>query len=99
MTGMEAGLPLIARAVLALGAVLALLLVGRWLLARHGLPSAAGTPAADGLRLVASLSLDSRHRVVVVRRGEAELILAVGPTGVARLARPHLPAAPTPSVP
>jgi flagellar biogenesis protein FliO len=99
MTGLEGELPPLARAVFALGVVLALLLAGRWLLARHGLPSAAGTPAADGLRLEASLTLDSRHRVVVVRRGEAELILAVGPTGVARLDRPRTPDAPAPSAP
>ena len=39
----------------------------------------------DGLRVAETLALDGRHRLVVVRRGEAELLLAIGPHGVSRI--------------
>jgi hypothetical protein len=34
---------------------------------------------------VASLALDTRNRIVVVRRGPAEFVLAVGPQGAVPL--------------
>jgi flagellar biogenesis protein FliO len=79
-------LPLLARSVLALAAVLALMGAARWLLLRRGVGVAmAGGRADAGLVVAASLALDARNRLVVVRHGDAEFVLAVGPQGVSRL--------------
>jgi flagellar biogenesis protein FliO len=82
---MDGELSALARTFLALGAVLVLLLMARRLVARHGLMGAETMTGTSPMRLVASLTLDARNRLVVVRHGEAELILAVGPGGVVRL--------------
>jgi flagellar biogenesis protein FliO len=86
MTALGGEIPALARAVLALAAVLGLLLGTRWLLARRGLPGAATT--GTGPRVVAALNLDARNRIVVLQHGERELLLAVGPGGIARLDGP-----------
>jgi flagellar biogenesis protein FliO len=81
MTGMASELPALVRTLLALTAVIALVVAARWLLARP-----VGTRAeGDPLVLAGSLALDARTRLVVVRRGTTELVLAVGPHGVSRL--------------
>ncbi len=85
MSLVDGSLPALARAVLALAAVLLLLLAARWTMARQGFALSPAVPAADALRVVASLSLDARNRIVVVRYGPTELMLAVGPAGIARL--------------
>ena len=95
MTAVDAELPTVARALLALTAVLLLLAAARWAMVRHGLTGAAAAPAAGGLALVASLNLDPRHRLVIVRHGGAELLLAVGPGGVARIDGPPRAEAPS----
>ena len=43
-----------------------------------------------GLTVVGTLPLDARNRLVVIRRGEAELVLAIGPQGISRLDFPEV---------
>ena len=91
---MESELPALVRALLALTAVIALVVTARWLVARP-----VGTRAeGDPLVLAGSLALDARTRLVVVRRGATELVLAVGPHGVSRLDR-AIAQGPQPSLP
>ena len=96
MTPADGELPLAGRALLALTAVLVLVWAVRWAMLRHGLTPAAATPAVGGLALVASLSLDPRHRLVIVRYRAGELLLALGPAGVTRLDGPPGPDASSP---
>ena len=76
MTGVTAELPALVRTFLALAAVITLVVAARWLLARA---------EGDPLVLAGSLARDARTRLVVVRRGATEFVLAVGPHGVSRL--------------
>jgi flagellar biogenesis protein FliO len=81
VTGVAAELPALVRTFLALAAVITLVVAARWLLARP-----VGTRAeGDPLVLAGSLALDARTRLVVVRWGATEFVLAVGPHGVSRL--------------
>jgi flagellar biogenesis protein FliO len=80
--------------VLALVSVLMLLATARWILLRKGLGNMGNTRGADGLVLAATLPLDPRTRLVVVRRGAAELVLAVGAHGVSALEFPGGPQLP-----
>lgn len=88
MSAVSVDLPLFARAALALTAVVALLIGARWVLARQGLGSMAPTRRGSGFHIAETLPLDTRNRLVVIRRGEAELVLAIGPQGVSRLDLP-----------
>ena len=81
MTALTPELPALARSLLALAVVIALVAAARWLL-----PRSAGTTAAGGpIQIAASLVLDARTRLVIVRRGTMELALAVGPHGVTQV--------------
>ncbi|MFO1048925.1 MAG: flagellar biosynthetic protein FliO [Geminicoccaceae bacterium] len=84
MTALMPELPALARSLLALAAVVTLVAVARWLL-----PRPAGTTAAgEQIEISASLALDPRTRLVIVRRGATELALTVGPQGVVQLDLP-----------
>jgi flagellar biogenesis protein FliO len=76
----EAGV--LGRAVSALAGVLALLGASLWLLRHHA--GAAWQRAKPGGRLAvtASLALDARVRLVLIRRDSVEHLLAIGPSGV-----------------
>jgi flagellar biogenesis protein FliO len=87
------------RSLAALAAVLALLLAARWLLARQGLAAITPLRRADGLHVTETLSLDARNRLVVARRGEAELLLAVGPQGIQLLDVREAPSSATARIP
>ena len=63
---------------------MALLLGGRWILARQGMGSQLLARRNLGLTVAETL-LDARNRLVVIRRGEAELVLAIGPKGISKL--------------
>lgn len=84
MTALAPEVPALARSLLALAAVIALVAAARWLMPRAGTARCSGEP----LVLAASLALDARSRIVIVRRGAAELVLAIGPNGVTRLELP-----------
>lgn len=81
MTALALELPSLARSLLALAAVIVLVLAARRLMPRAGVGRLEGEP----LTLVASLALDTRNRIVVVRRGPAEFVLALGPHGTVPL--------------
>lgn len=83
-------MPGLAGTLFALFAVIALILALAWILKR--LPGA-GLRQASGLRVVASLALGTRERVVVVEVGGQQLLLGVSPAGVHPL---HTLAAPLP---
>ena len=85
MSAAAADLPLFARALLALVLVLALLLAARWALARQASPAWLPMRRRDWPVYRRTLALDARTRLVVMRRGQAEVLLAVGPHGVSRL--------------
>lgn len=74
-------LPALVRSLLALAAVITLVAIARWLLPRPAGATAAGEP----IEIAASLALDARTRLVIVRRGATELALAVGPQGVTQV--------------
>lgn len=71
-------------AVLALLAVLALIVALGWLLKR--LPGTGFRPA-EGLRMVASLNVGAKERVVVVEVNGEQLLLGVTSTGISHLHR------------
>ncbi|MBN6150075.1 flagellar biosynthetic protein FliO [Xanthomonas sp. AmX2] len=87
-----------------IGAFFALLLVLglivglAWLLKR--MPGSGFRPA-DGLRVVASLSVGAKERVVVVDVNGEQLLLGVSPGGISALHRlpEPLPQAPSPTLP
>ncbi|MFC6842141.1 flagellar biosynthetic protein FliO [Xanthomonas theicola] len=85
-------------AVLALLLVLGLILGMAWVLKR--LPGGGFRPA-DGLRVVASLAVGAKERVVVVEVNGEQLLLGVSPGGVRTLHRlpEPLPLAPAPALP
>jgi flagellar biogenesis protein FliO len=84
MTALAPELPALARSVIALAVVIALVAA-----ARRYLPRSAAVGSSDEpLTLAASLSLDARTQLVIVRRGPAEFLLAVGAHGVTRLDGP-----------
>lgn len=78
MTALAPELSALGRSLLALAAVIALVLAARRLMPRPCAARVEGEP----LTLAASLTLDTRNRVVVVRRGSVEFVLAVGAHGV-----------------
>jgi flagellar protein FliO/FliZ len=85
-------------AVLALLLVLGLILGMAWVLKR--LPGSGFRPA-DGLRVVASLAVGAKERVVVVEVNGEQLLLGVSAGGVRTLHHlpEPLPKAPAPSLP
>jgi flagellar protein FliO/FliZ len=77
--------------------VLALIPVAVWLLKRIGPAAATG---AAGMRIVATLPLGPRERVIIVEAGERWWLLGVSAAGIQRigtLPRGDLPAAATPA--
>ncbi|MCC4595520.1 flagellar biosynthetic protein FliO [Xanthomonas campestris pv. phormiicola] len=90
--------PSLLGAVFALLLVLGLILGMAWVLKR--LPGSGFRPA-DGLRVVASLAVGAKERVVVVEVNGEQLLLGVSPGGVRTLHRlpEPLPQAPAPSLP
>lgn len=90
--------PSLIGAVFALLLVLGLILGMAWVLKR--LPGSGFRPA-DGLRVVASLAVGAKERVVVVEVNGEQLLLGVSPGGVRSLHRlpEPLPQAPAPSLP
>lgn len=88
MTGLVGDGGLLIRAALALAAVLALLVAARWVMARPELAPAGAAHGRGRLHLVGSVAVDARTRILVLRHGAIELLLAVGPGGVVRLDRP-----------
>lgn len=89
MIDVAADLPLLARSLLALAAVMALLFGVRWTLARQGMGGQMLARRNIGLTVAGTLPLDARNRLVVIRRGEAELVLAIGPKGISKLDFPR----------
>nr|WP_225210157.1 flagellar biosynthetic protein FliO [Xanthomonas bonasiae] len=90
--------PSLIGAVFALLLVLGLILGMAWVLKR--LPGSGFRPA-EGLRVVASLAVGAKERVVVVEVNGEQLLLGVSPGGVRTLHRlpEPLPQAPAPSLP
>ncbi|WP_369975255.1 flagellar biosynthetic protein FliO [Xanthomonas bundabergensis] len=90
--------PSLLGAVFALLLVLGLILGMAWVLKR--LPGSGFRPA-EGLRVVASLAVGAKERVVVVDVNGEQLLLGVSPGGVRTLHRlpEPLPQAPAPSLP
>lgn len=70
------------RAASALTGVLMLLAAGVWLLQRHGGTAVRGPRPSGRLAITSRLALDSRNRLVLVRRDSVEHLLAIGPSGV-----------------
>nr|WP_218848058.1 flagellar biosynthetic protein FliO [Xanthomonas sp. JAI131] len=90
--------PSLIGAVFALLLVLGLILGMAWVLKR--LPGSGFRPA-EGLRVVASLAVGAKERVVVVEVNGEQLLLGVSPGGVRTLHRlpEPLPQVPAPSLP
>lgn len=82
------------RAVSALGGVLILLAAGVWLLQRRGGAGLRGHGPVGRLAMTSRLALDTRIRLVLVRRDTVEHLLAVGPSGVQLLET--IPSSPEP---
>lgn len=80
------------RFALALGFVLALIAAVAWLARRYGMGQGGpGRPAAGGgrrLRIVESLNLDPRHRLVLIGAG-GQLVVERNLTPARTLARPE----------
>lgn len=83
------------RAVSALGGVLILLAAGGWLLRRHASVGQRSNGPIGRLAVTSRLALDTRIRLVLVRRDTVEHLLAIGPGGVQLLET--IPAPPAPS--
>ena len=81
MTGTPIDVAALVRTVAALAGVLALLVAVLWLARRHGGLPNRGLPSGARLAVMASLPLDARVRLVLVRRDGVEHLLAVGPGG------------------
>ncbi|WP_441365679.1 flagellar biosynthetic protein FliO [Xanthomonas sp. SHU 199] len=90
--------PSLLGAVFALLLVLGLILAMAWVLKR--LPGSGFRPA-QGLRVVASLAVGAKERVVVVEVNGEQLLLGVSPGGVRTLHQlpEPLPQAPAPTLP
>ncbi|WIH06632.1 flagellar biosynthetic protein FliO [Xanthomonas translucens pv. graminis] len=90
--------PSLIGAVLALLLVLGLILGMAWVLKR--LPGSGFRPA-EGLRVVASLAVGAKERVVVIDVNGEQLLLGVSPGGIRTLHHlpEPLPQAPAPSLP
>ncbi len=86
MDGMDA-----IRALGALAFVLALLLGVAWALKRFGGGFGLRPPSASDLRVIESRPLDSRRKLVVLRWGEREHLLCLGPTGDSLIASREAP--------
>lgn len=67
------------RAVASLGFVLALIGGGYWLLKRSGLRIAGAPVGGSRLAVVEIRALDSRRRLVLIRRDDKEHLLLLGP--------------------
>ncbi|WP_409601854.1 flagellar biosynthetic protein FliO [Thermomonas sp.] len=78
----------------ALALVLGLIFALAWLARR--VPGLAGMRGGNGLRVVASLALGTRERLVVVEVGQTQLLLGTGATGTRLL---HTLEAPLPEAP
>lgn len=81
------------RAASALVGVLMLLAAAVWLLQRHGGTAGRGPRPSGRLAITSRLALDTRIRLVLVRRDTVEHLLAIGPSGVQLL--DTLPAPPS----
>lgn len=88
------GTPSLLGAFFALAAVIALIVGLAWLLRR--MPGSGFRPAA-GLKLVASLPLGAKERVVVVEVNGQQLLLGVTPGGINALHELPQPLPPTPA--
>ena len=84
------------RAIGALVLVLGLILGLAWAVRRFGgkLGMAGAQPRTDDLRVVEFRSLDMRRKLAVVRWGDREHLLCVGPTGDCVIAERAAPADP-----
>jgi flagellar protein FliO/FliZ len=82
MIGLPVDATAFARAIVALAVVLAALVAALWLLRRHGGMTLRRLTPGTRLAVTASLALDPRIRLVLVRRDTVEHLLAIGPGGV-----------------
>jgi len=69
------------RALAALGLVLALIVGGYWLLKRSGLRIAGAPVGGTRLGVVEVRALDTRRKLVLIRRDDKEHLLLLGATG------------------
>ena len=83
----------------ALALVLGLIFALAWLVRR--MPGLAGMRGGSGLRVVASLALGTRERLVVVEVGQTQLLLGTGAAGTRLLhtLETPLPVEPPPQAP
>ena len=90
------GLDAYLRFLFALVFVLALIALLAWLAKRFGVPGALTRQRPDRrLSVVDSLPLDSRHRLVLVRRDASEHLVVLGPGGTSLIEPGIEPPAPT----
>jgi flagellar protein FliO/FliZ len=82
VTGSSLDAAALARTIGALAAVLVLLVAASWLVRRHGGVALRRLAPGSRLSVTASLPLDARVRLVLVRRDTVEHLLAIGPGGV-----------------
>lgn len=85
MTGAPLDLLAFGRALAALAGVLLLLTACLWLVRRHGATWLRPRQECGALAIKAALMLDARTRLIVVRHGPVDHLLAVGPTGASLL--------------
>lgn len=71
----------VAKMIAALVATLALIGAAAWAARRFGMIELAKAPAERRIKIVESLMLDPRRRLVLVRFGEREHLLLLGPGG------------------
>jgi flagellar protein FliO/FliZ len=69
------------RFVLALVLVLGLIALFAWLIKRFRIGAFAGGAGSGRLRVVESLALDPRQRLVIIRRDDLEHLILIGPDG------------------
>ncbi len=67
------------RAAVALVFVLGLIGIATWLARRLRVPGFASTGPGRRLQIIDTLAIDPRHKVVLVRAGQAEHLLLLGP--------------------
>ncbi len=72
------------RVVLALGAILALIFAATWVVRRMGYLQFGGN---EDFRVVASLAVGQRERLIVVKVGEEQIVVGVAPGRISRIHR------------